>query len=413
MAVTIPLPDHAASCPSPSHPEFLGLARLMRLNFAGVELTSLCQSLLARAEADPDDAYALLDASVLLQFYRQPELALQVQAEALKLRRHYRQPTTRPLRLRLLALMAPGNLMANVPVECLLEDSDIELTISYATADPAAIELPEHDVLFFAMSETEDNRPLIEAWAARLAAWPKPVINDPAHIHRVARDTVSRLLQDHPGLAVPPTFRLTRENLDAIVAGWEGPAGTAFPLILRPLDSHAGNDLYKVDNRAELAQKLAAMAGDEFFIAPFVDYRSADGLFRKYRVVLVAGRPFACHMGISDHWMIHYLNAGMADSAAKRAEEAAFMEHFDQDFALRHQAALDAVYRAIGLDYLGIDCAETTDGRLLIFEAEHAMVVHAMDPVDRFAYKQAPMQKLFAAFRAMVLRAAGCQDAAA
>ncbi len=82
------------------------------------------------------------------------------------------------------------------------------------------------------------------------------------------------------------------------------------------------------------------------------------------------------------------------------------MADFERGFAARHQAALAEIHRRVGLDYLGIDCAETVDGRLLIFEVDHAMVVHAMDAVEVFPYKQVPMQRLFAAFRAMLMGAA-------
>lgn len=180
-----------------------------------------------------------------------------------------------------------------------------------------------------------------------------------------------------------------------------------FPLIVRPLDSHAGNDLHKVDTPADLADALATLPGDEGFVAPFIDYRSADGQFRKYRVMLIDGKPYIAHGAISSHWMVHYLNAGMADSPEKRAEEAAFMASFDEAFAVRHAVALKAIHDAIGLDYLGIDCAETRDGKLLVFEIDHAMVVHAMDPMDLYPYKQPVMHKLFAAFRAMLFKAAG------
>ena len=64
----------------------------------------------------------------------------------------------------------------------------------------------------------------------------------------------------------------------------------------------------------------------QFFISRFVDYSSGDGLFRKYRVVFVEGRPYACHMAIADHWDVWYLNAGMRDSAAKRLEEEAILD---------------------------------------------------------------------------------------
>ena len=128
-------------------------------------------------------------------------------------------------------------------------------------------------------------------------------------------------------------------------------------------------------------------------------------MFRKYRIVLIEGRPFICHLGISEHWMIHYLNAGMTESAEKRAEEARVMAAFDTGFAAKHSDALRGINERIGLDYLGIDCGETTDGKLLIFEVDSCMIVHALDPVEMFPYKQTQMRKLFAAFRQMLLNA--------
>ena len=104
--------------------------------------------------------------------------------------------------------------------------------------------------------------------------------------------------------------------------------------------------------------------------------------------------------------MIHYLNAGMAESAEKRDEEARFMAQFDAGFAVRHAGAFQAIFERAGLDYLGIDCAETADGKLLIFEIDSCMIVHAIDSVDIFPYKQPQMRKLFDAFSRMLTRAA-------
>jgi glutathione synthase/RimK-type ligase-like ATP-grasp enzyme len=398
-----------AQNPSPST-EYLGLARLMRLSLAGADLRPIAASILERASADENLTAPLLDAAIVFQILGDATTARQLQHLALEKERFYRIPAQRPARLRLLVLMAPGDLMANVPIECLLEDSDIETTLWYVTGDDDLAAVPQHDVLFVAFSETDANRPLIETWSERLAAWPRPVVNDPRHIPRVARDTAAHLLHGLPGVRMPPTARLDDETLRDVALGRRDLAdaapGMRFPLIVRPVDSHAGQHLYKVDSAAGLKEKLDAMAQRAYFVAPFVDYRNADGQFRKYRLILIEGRPYACHMAISEHWMIHYLNAGMAGDALKRAEEAAFLGNFPQGFALRHQAALAAIHAAIGLDYLGIDCAETPDGELLIFEVDHAMVVHAMDPVDVFPYKQPPMQALFAAFRDMLHRRA-------
>ena len=79
------------------------------------------------------------------------------------------------------------------------------------------------------------------------------------------------------------------------------------------------------------------------------------------------------------------------------------MAHFD-DFAQRHRLALQAICRRTKLDYLCIDCAETPDGQLLVFEIDHAMVVHAMDPEHQFPYKQPHMQKVKNAFRDFLFR---------
>jgi hypothetical protein len=102
--------------------------------------------------------------------------------------------------------------------------------------------------------------------------------------------------------------------------------------------------------------------------------------------------------------MVHYLSAGMAKHEDRRAEEAAWMQNFDTDFAVRHARAFEVLHRRIGLDYFAIDCAELPDGRLLLFEADVAMIVHAMDSGVTFPYKKVAMRKLFDAFHASLLR---------
>jgi hypothetical protein len=93
--------------------------------------------------------------------------------------------------------------------------------------------------------------------------------------------------------------------------------------------------------------------------------------------------------------------------------EAEAMEGFATGFARRHAAALAAVNDWLGLEYSQIDCAELPDGRLLVFEADTAAIIHQMDPPDLFAYKAAPMQRVMDAFGAMLRRHAGARAAIA
>ncbi len=392
----------------------IGLPVLMGMAFAGVDLTPLGQQLVARAAADPLDANALMDMSVVLQLKQSREIGLAVQAQALQVQQLYQLAARLPgpsggAAVRLLAIMAPGDLMANTPLEFLLQDSDVALDMLYVAPGMPFPPLPEHDLAIIAVCESDANRALLQQLAHRAHSWPRPVLNLPDRIGQTGREAAHALLASAPGVQMPVSARIGRDDLERMASGGLELARVLedgqFPIIIRPVDSHAGHGLAKMDAPPELAAYLQAMPEPEFVISQFVDYRGADGLFRKYRVAIIDGQAYACHMGISGQWMIHYLNAGMTESAEKRAEEAQFMAGFDQGFALRHAPALRAIDERLGLDYVVIDCAETEDGKLLIFELDTGAVVHSMDPVDLFPYKRPQMQKVFAAFRDLLSRA--------
>jgi glutathione synthase/RimK-type ligase-like ATP-grasp enzyme len=391
----------------------IGVAPLMRRAFAGEDLAPIGQVLLERAQSYPNDARAYMDFSTVLQLTGNRDDALAVQAEAIMLEPHYTLPARSAAPgLTLLVLMGPGDLMANTPVEFLVEDSDVTLELLYLRADEDFPEqVPEHDVMLVAVAESDANQPLLARLIEYTSNWPRPVINRPEYLRATSRDGLSAALRGLAGVEMPVAVRAGLSTLNAIAAGAQLiesllPDGS-FPIIVRPLGSHAGTNLQKIETPAALGQYLQEVEGPQFYVSRFVDYRGADGMFRKYRIVLIDGKPYICHYAISQNWMIHYLNAGMTESAEKRAEEAAEMAAFDQGFALRHQAALQAINERMGLPYLGIDCAEMPNGDLLIFEADNAMIVHAMDPEDMFPYKAPAMRKVFKAFRELLAKSVG------
>jgi glutathione synthase/RimK-type ligase-like ATP-grasp enzyme len=248
--------------------------------------------------------------------------------------------------------------------------------------------------------------------------WPRPLLNPPQRVGNLDRDKLYRLLTGIKGLDIPATEAVTRVQLSGLVL----PQGSAvdiaadlrFPIIIRPRGSHAGVGLARIDDCAALGRYLLERPEQEFFVSRFVDYANADGLFRKYRIVFIDGRAYACHMAVADRWDIWYLNAGMAFSDSKRMEEASFMQTFDRAFAVRHQHALAALADGVGLDYFTVDCAENKSGELLIFEADNTAVVHNMDSPEVFPYKGPQMRKIFDAFAGMLSRrAAGGRERAA
>lgn len=386
----------------------IGVAPLMRRAFYQEDLKPLGAVLIERAQNNPDDANALLDCSTVLQLIGHRDTALAMQAQAIAMQNLYALPANQQAPgVRLLAIMGPGDLMANTPLEFLLEQTDVALDLLFVSADADFPEMvPDHDVMMVAIAESDQNQRLLAMMQPIAANWPRPVLNLPQHIAVLSRDGVCTALQGITGVNMPRTIRCQRHELLDLASGALSVhallPGDDFPLIVRPLDSHAGHDLDKISDRAALAAYLERVSGAQFYLSRFVDYRGADGLFRKYRLAMIDGHAYVCHFAVSSHWMVHYLNAGMNESAEKRAEEAACMANFEHEFAARHATAIQAICQRLQLPYFGLDCAETLAGDLLIFEGDNAMIVHAMDPEDLYPYKKPAMQKVFTAFRTLL-----------
>ncbi|HUX13346.1 MAG TPA: RimK family alpha-L-glutamate ligase [Spirochaetia bacterium] len=395
----------------------VGAAALARMAFSGEDLLPLAEAMMHRIERDPKDAAALMDLSTIFHLLFKPGVALSFQSRALAITPHYHLPAPAGnARIRMLAIMTAGDLMANTPIDFLLANSRISLDMLYVAVDlPFPKPVPEHDIVFVAVADSDENAAVLEMLQEHLESWSRPVLNMPARIGRTTREGTFEALRTIPEIEIPPQSRVGRVQLEAMAAG-ASHLGELIPdaggsVVVRPVDSHAGRGLEKMDtdsgSYACIRDYLSSHPDDCFYLSSFVDYRSQDGLYRKYRVVLIDGKPYASHMAISSDWMVHYLNAGMLESAEKRREEEEFMVTFDAEFAVRHQEALRKLNSVFDLDYLVVDCAESRDNRLLVFEVDSSAVVHAMDPVEIFPYKHQQMGKVFAAFQRMVAERCG------
>jgi hypothetical protein len=198
-------------------------------------------------------------------------------------------------------------------------------------------------------------------------------------VRKLSREGVAREFAGTSGALVPQVLRVRREALGQAIA---------LPAIVRPIGSHAGSALAKIDGSDQWPPYLETTPATEFYVAPFIDYRSADGFFRKYRIIFVGGVPYAQHLAISDRWMIHYYNALNEREAWIRDEEARFLSDVFTVFDGPRRNVLEELARRVGLDYFGIDCAVMPDGRVLFFEVDAAMIVHLGDSPELYPYKQ-------------------------
>jgi hypothetical protein len=390
----------------------LGMAAILHLAYDGGDLSDLWRELVQRIDHDPQDAAALMDLSMVLQAAGHAEDALNVQSQALALRRCYHRPHGRADGTRVVAILAPGDFMANMPIDFLLQGSDLDLWLVYTDDEGHLPDIPDHDVGFLALGESARNEPILKRLGARLAAWPRCVINAaPEVIAGLTRDGVHAMLDGEPSLVSPLTIRARRAELQAHVRRGGGLAAllpnASYPILIRPTGTHAGKGLQRLAEVADLARYIGEHPDDAFYLTPFIEYASPDGMYRKQRIAFIGGRAYPSHFATSAHWMVHYLSADMTEHAARRLEEAVWMTSFDAGFAQRHAAAFAALGERLGLDYFGIDCAEMPDGRLLIFEVDVAMIVHDLDSASTFPYKKPAMRRLFDAFCDLVRDRAG------
>src|SRR5271165_2363689 len=387
-------------------PVILGTADLTGFAYQGNGYDSLVERIEESLTGTPADAEAarLHDTGIARQLAFRRAEGLELQEQALQRAQIFRVRAGVHQRLRLLALVGPGDLMVNTPLDFITNELDVRLDLLYLRPNhPLPPAIPDHDVAFFAMGEADADT-LIRL-RALFDAWLRPALNDPGLLPALGRDTLARSLADVPTIRSPTAVAVTRAELEAHLRSGQ-PMVCGYPCLIRPIGSHAGAGLALAGTPADLAAYLCLSFEQSFFLTAFEDYVSPDGLYRKSRIAFIDRRPFLCHKAISRHWMVHYLNAGMTESADKRAEEADAMASFDIGFARRHAAAFEALHERVGFDYYSIDCAETRDGRLLVFEADTAAIIHMMDPPDLFPYKQPQMRRVFAAFGAMLHRRA-------
>jgi hypothetical protein len=214
-------------------------------------------------------------------------------------------------------------------------------------------------------------------------------------VRGTSRDALAATLQGVAGCAVATVRRVGAAVLAQI--------GDGFPLLVRPTDAHGGRGLERVDDAAAMAAYAARVPVASYDAGAFIDYRSADGFYRKYRVMFVDGEPFPYHLALDESWMIHYRSAPMDEHAWMRDEERRFLAQPQKALA-GWNTTLRAIGAAAGLDYFGIDCTVLADSTLLVFEADAAMLVHAFTPD---AEKQAAVERIRLALLALLERRAG------
>lgn len=283
----------------------------------------------------------------------------------------------------------------NIPLDFLFplkSNNQIEWMIEYAT-DDQYLKLPHYDVVFNAVGDPDVDERTSRALANFMKVCTRPVLNRPENVARTARYLAPQLLNGVEGISIPPAWLVEQEG------EWFKSRHFQFPLLVRPFSSHGGHGLTLVESREALAR--VNLPGS-LHLCAYHDYRSADGYYRKYRIIFVDRKPYPYHLAISGQWMAHYLTADMPGHPWKLEEEQHFLEDPAGVLGATGMAAIEELGRKLDLDYAGVDFSILPDGRLLIFEANATMLVHPERNVEALKFKNPYIQRIFDAFDAFL-----------
>jgi len=302
-----------------------------------------------------------------------------------------------------LALFAP--FAGNTPTEYLLTGPAYEAN-TLAVFDGRGYDLDalrqSADVVFNLISDADQAQalfPLVTKLVDRLGL---PTINPPRKIQPTTREGVARLLDGIAGCRIPKVLRLNAD-VDPIAAR-EALASFAMPVLVRPTGTHGGDDFEMFDDVNKAAGFMARHPGAEHYLIEYLDYRSADGHFRKYRFIFIDDEILPYHLAIGLDWKLHHDSTDMIDHGWMQREEQAYLTDPMAFFTSSHYQALRAIRAALGLEYFGIDCGLDAAGNLVVFEVNASMLVHQHN--ENFPYKAPFVERIRQAFEAMLRKMA-------
>ncbi|OZI60913.1 tetratricopeptide repeat protein [Bordetella genomosp. 11] len=262
--------------------------------------------------------------------------------------------------------------------------------------------LPRYDIAFNVVGDADLGVLCREDLARFAAVAPTPVLNQPDRIERTTRERIGALLDGIGDILVPATVRWDRGGgAEETVHDAIARTGMRYPAIVRPAGHHGGQGVV-----------LLAAPGDactvpdtgDMYLTDYHEYRSADGYYRKYRVIFIDREPYPYHLAIGSLWLLHYFSADMLSQAWKLEEEERFLRDPEAVLGAPAWAALRAIGTRMDMDYCGIDFSLLPDGRVLVFETNATMLVHPEVEDDGLRFKNAYVQKIFDAFDALMTR---------
>jgi glutathione synthase/RimK-type ligase-like ATP-grasp enzyme len=267
---------------------------------------------------------------------------------------------------------------------------------------PVRYELDRYLCLLNCVTDSDSNPKTLANIRKLLKGYRGRVINRPEAVEQSSRDQVARALSGIENLVVPSTHRVARRNM-GMLKRLEARGLLRVPAIVRAAGTHSGEIIGLCRDFAEVEAAVAAAPGDSI-VTEYVDYRSPDGIFRKFRVFAIGDRLIFRHVVFADQWSAH-----ARDRVAfleRHPEMVAEWRHWcEAELSALGDAVVATLHRIrerLPLDYFGVDFGLLPDGRVLLFEANATMNFFPFPSAEEFPFSLRPLEPARAAFEALL-----------
>ncbi|KYJ87632.1 ATP-grasp domain-containing protein [Sulfurovum riftiae] len=211
-----------------------------------------------------------------------------------------------------------------------------------------------------------------------------PFFNPPANILKTTRDNIYQLLQGIDKLHVPKTVRI-QPKLPSDIYNTIEKEDFKYPIIFRQAGDHGGVSTILIEDATEEFYAFP-LDGRDYYLTQFVDYADEDGIYAKYRLIVVGGEVFIRHAIFGKEWMVHGSNQIEKEESSTYKQPIA--DSFIEKIKPLIQPTITEVYNYLGLDYFGIDCYIDNEMNLLIFEINANMRVSIIKNPEKNEFKQ-------------------------
>jgi len=276
-------------------------------------------------------------------------------------------------------------------------------TLSVGKPTPQRLRVP--DVVVNLITEPLVCRRALDRLESIVRVQAVPMVNAVEAVRRSARTVLPHVIRagNADRVRVPLTTRFAGAR-DGLLSHIES-AGHRWPILLRPAGTHGSRGLEKVDSASQL--RAVGIIPSDVLVSDFVDFRSDDGLYRKYRMIWIDGRIFRRHIIAGLDWNV----TGMSRTAMAERPKTITAE---KDFLASSGDGLDErvaeLFRIVGLDFGVIDFAVSDTGVIIVFELNGTFQISGSIPPqyrEGWAYLEANNTPIVDALIASIARRAG------